>query len=570
MDKTLKLAESLIPDAIETITRFVGFGAVSGDPDRANRVVDLAHAVADHLRELPGSPEVRVHDLQDGKQHREGPPFPCVTAEWRQGDDLPTVLIYGHGDVQPAKESEWHSPPFKAEVRKDEQGESRLYGRGTADDIGGWYSHVVAIKAWLGIRHELPVNVRLFIEFEEEIGSRNLMAYVGRLGSFFDVDAMVLTDCENPSVTTPGFTTSLRGLATANLCCETTDDGPMDASVALCFAVSRLLDDDGRPIFARVEDIPEADRRDLAEVDLPGDLPVRGRSNAEWAWRQPALTIAALSFGDAKAQIGNNIRASVRMRLSLPADMKDGVKEVLGQPSSILGVRYSILPVEQSILEVTRTELDVVCETGRQAAGHSGLYGSIWADPSCFLMKRISRLGALGERIREISITQADLPALDIASAGPRTACARLSVRVAPGGTADAVLQEVDENIRATSRPEVAEELQRIDAGHGGSWSYNPPNCMGLRAADRAYEAVWGKRPVRVGIGGSIPFVASLGQRFGATTPMILNGVLDPASALHAPNESLHLEVFRKAVLTNVYLLAEFGRIPKGKFLKKY
>ena len=390
---------------------------------------------------------------------------------------------------------------------------------------------MVAIKAWLGIRHELPVNVRLFIEFEEEIGSRNLMAYVGRLGGFFDVDAMVLTDCENPSVTTPGFTTSLRGLATANLCCKTTDDGPTDASVPLCAAVSRLLDDDGRPVFARVEDIPDADRRDLAEVDLPGDLPARGRSNAEWAWRQPALTIAALSFGDVKVQFGNNIRASVRMRLSLPADMEDDVKEVLGQPSSILGVRYSILPVEQSILEATRMELDVVCDTGRQAAGHSGLYGSIWADPSCLLMKRISRLGALGERIREISITQADLPALDIASAGPRTACARLSVRVAPGGTADAVLQEVDEHIRAMSSPEVTEELQRIDAGHGGSWFYDPPNCMGLQAADRAYEAVWGKRPVRVGIGGSIPFVALLGQRFGATTPMILNGVLDPASA---------------------------------------
>ena len=107
----------------------------------------------------------------------------------------------------------------------------------------------------------------------------------------------------------------------------------------------------------------------------------------------------------------------------------------------------------------------------------------------------------------------------------------------------------------------------RNEGANVDAWLYDIPECVAFEAVDRAYEAVWGKRPERIGVGGSIAFVKQFGDRFGSSTPLILNGVLDPEAALHAPNESLHLGVFRKAIHTNIHLLAELGSLPRGGFL---
>ena len=94
---------------------------------------------------------------------------------------------------------------------------------------------------------------------------------------------------------------------------------------------------------------------------------------------------------------------------------------------------------------------------------------------------------------------------------------------------------------------------------NGESWLYTPKGPA-FAAADRAYEKAWGHKLVQVGIGGSIPFVALFGRRFG-DLPLILNGVMDPETVAHGPNESLHLGVFKKAVSANVYLLEELGAL---------
>ena len=454
-------------------------------------------------------------------------------------------------------------------MRKDRHGEKRLYGRGTSDDIGGWYSHVAAIRAWLSCCSKLPVNVRLFIEFEEEIGSPNLAAHVDQLDDFFNVDAMILTDCDNPSTTTPAFTTSLRGIAEADLCCWTTaGDYKIDPSVAMCLGVSQLLhSDDGRPTFALVDDIPKSRRIEMEDTDVDSDLPKRRCSNAEWAWRQPAITILGTSLAStSNAEASNSIQAEVSLRLSPGSnadDIRNRVEEIIKKPSPVPGVEFSAR-------RISKTEVDFICKTSRETAGHSGIYGSVWSDPSCLALQRISLLADLD---KAISIKETSLPSITAESL-PRDpdslfAYARLSIRVPPGSTADAVLDEVEKIVKATPLPGIKVELQRVMAGDGGAWLYEPPQCVAFDAADRAYKAVWGKRPVRIGIGGSIPFVKPFGERFGKRTPLILNGVLDPTSALHAPNESLHLGLFRKAVHTNIRLLEEFGRIPKGRFLTK-
>ena len=82
------------------------------------------------------------------------------------------------------------------------------------------------------------------------------------------------------------------------------------------------------------------------------------------------------------------------------------------------------------------------------------------------------------------------------------------------------------------------------------------------RRPNRAYEKAWGKKLLQIGVGGTIPFVALFGRRY-SKLPLILNGVMDPETTAHGPNESLHLGVFEKAILANVYLYDELSRVPR-------
>ena len=173
--------------------------------------------------------------------------LPSVAAEWMHaGPDRPTILVYGHLDLQPVKGEPWVTPPHEA-IRKGD----RLYARGSADDMGGWVSHLAAIQAWFQETGELPCNLKLFIEGEEEIGSPNLERFMDAYPDAFSSDVMVLTDCENPSTDIPGLTVSLRGLLEMELSVEALDaDGHSglwggmvpDVSIALIQLIGRLVD----------------------------------------------------------------------------------------------------------------------------------------------------------------------------------------------------------------------------------------------------------------------------------------------------------------------------------------
>ena len=135
-----------------------------------------------------------------------------------------------------------------------------------------------------------------------------------------------------------------------------------------------------------------------------------------------------------------------------------------------------------------------------------------------------------------------------------KSAKATLSFRIAPGQTRAELLPliqaELSRDVPGGCRVSIAER-----AGGSMSWDYAPQG-EAFAAADRAYEKAWGRKLLPIGVGGSIPFVALFGRRYG-TLPLILNGVMDPQTTAHGPNESLHLGVFQKAILANVYLLDE-------------
>jgi len=141
-------------------------------------------------------------------------------------------------------------------------------------------------------------------------------------------------------------------------------------------------------------------------------------------------------------------------------------------------------------------------------------------------------------------------------------ASAILSVRLAPGQTCEEMTHALEEAL--LPNPPGGVKVSVNPAGWSGEgWLYTPKGPA-FEAADRAYLKSWGSPLVQVGVGGSIPFVALFGRRYG-DLPLILNGVMDPLTTAHGPNESMHLGIFRKAILANIYLLDELAKLTKAE-----
>lgn len=455
VDEVAAHARQQLPRTLERLSSYLGYAAISRDPAHHGDVDALAERVAADLT-AAGLDGARVLRL-DGA-------LPLVVAErLRAGEGRPTVLIYGHLDLQPVAGEPWDTPPHEATRIGD-----RLYARGSADDMGGWVSHMAAIEAWLAVAGELPCNVKLVVEGEEEIGSPNLERYMDAWPEAFEADAMVLTDCENPSPEIPGLTVSLRGLMEIEVACEAIASdihsglwGGMvpDVSTALVKLLARLVDEDGRLAVGRVE-VPEAWRTQAWDVPLDDDgiraaahlidgvapLPTRGRPPAEWLWRQPSMTV---------------------LSTTLPAP---------GREKNALRARAS----------------------------------------------------------------------------------AKLSLRIAPGQTREELLAAVGGALLRDPPGGVRVTMTEAEAA-AQSWLYEPQGPA-FPAADRAYVRAWGRPLLQIGVGGSIPFVALFGRRFG-DLPLILNGVMDPATGAHGPNESMHLGVFEKTIVANVHLLDELSAV---------
>jgi acetylornithine deacetylase/succinyl-diaminopimelate desuccinylase-like protein len=140
-------------------------------------------------------------------------------------------------------------------------------------------------------------------------------------------------------------------------------------------------------------------------------------------------------------------------------------------------------------------------------------------------------------------------------------ASAILSIRLAPGQTGTEMLAALEAVLLVDPPGGVKVDLTQ-DGWASEGWLYEPKGPA-FDAADRAYERAWGAKLARVGVGGSIPFVALFGNRFG-DLPLILNGVMDPETTAHGPNESMHLGIFEKAIRANIYLFDELGALGKA------
>jgi acetylornithine deacetylase/succinyl-diaminopimelate desuccinylase-like protein len=188
---------------VSDLKEFIRSPSISAQPEHAEDLKRCAAWLAEHLRRI-GMERVTV--VPTGGH-------PIVYAESCHAPRRPTVLIYGHYDVQPADPlDEWRSPPFEPIVRGND-----LYGRGASDDKGQLFAHVKALEAFLQTSGELPVNIKCLFEGEEEIGSPSLPAFLNRYKDKLTADLAVLSDMPIPASNCPAITESMRGALSLEL-----------------------------------------------------------------------------------------------------------------------------------------------------------------------------------------------------------------------------------------------------------------------------------------------------------------------------------------------------------------
>jgi acetylornithine deacetylase/succinyl-diaminopimelate desuccinylase-like protein len=199
----LGYARSRREATFERLIRLLEYPTVSADPRRAGDMRRCAASLAGTLGRI-GLREVRVWP---------GRIAPVVTASWQGRPGRPTVLVYGHYDVQPVEpRSAWATDPFRPTRRGP-----HLYARGASDDKGQLMAHLAAIEAWLATSAKLPINLRLVLDGEEEIGSPTLLEAVARRWPPLAADVAVVSDTWMLAPDAPVLITGLRGVLGARL-----------------------------------------------------------------------------------------------------------------------------------------------------------------------------------------------------------------------------------------------------------------------------------------------------------------------------------------------------------------
>jgi acetylornithine deacetylase/succinyl-diaminopimelate desuccinylase-like protein len=340
VEEAIAHAEGHVSETTERLVDLIRIPSVSAEGFPAEEVRRSAEATAALLREA-GLENVRLFERP--VEH------PYVYGDWLRAEGAPTLLVYGHHDVQPAgREERWVSPPFAPAVR-----DGRLYGRGAVDDKGTFVTHVAAVRAWLATAGRLPLNLKVFIEGEEEIGSPNLEPFLEREGRHLAADFAVLADTGNFDVGHPALTYQLRGVCQVDVevrCLERPVHsgfygGPVPDAVRI---LARLIADlEGRDgslnvpgLYRTVARTPARQLRRMRSLPFdeakfrasatmkPGTRLVGEKGYSVWErlWTRPSLTVIALEAHAIEGS-SNQIIDSARARLSLRTvpDM-DGAK----------------------------------------------------------------------------------------------------------------------------------------------------------------------------------------------------------------------------------------------------
>jgi len=329
MNPVCQYAEQHFSEFVEKLKELVKIPSVSFDGFPPSEVARSAEAVASLLRE-DGLENVEILRIEGA--------HPYVYADWLHAPGKPTLLLYAHHDVQPpGREEKWKSPPFEPVVR-----DGRLFGRGTADDKAGVIVHTSAITSYLKTQGRLPVNVKILVEGEEEIGSGHLEQFLTRYASKLQGDIIVLTDTGNFDTGIPTITTSLRGIVAGELEVKVMDHplhsgswggpGP-DPVLALAKILAELVDNEGKiaipGIYDDVRPMTDAEEQSLRSLGytdeefrrqaelLPGVQVLGGDEPAlKKMSRIPSLAVNGIQAGSRKG-VANIINDSAWCKIGI-------------------------------------------------------------------------------------------------------------------------------------------------------------------------------------------------------------------------------------------------------------
>lgn len=447
---------------IEELIELLKIPSVSADSAYSQDVFNTAEAVKNALQKA-GCEVVEVCQT---------PGYPIVYGERIIDPALPTVLVYGHYDVQPADPVElWHSDPFNPVVKTTEKHpEGAIFARGACDDKGQMYMHVKALE-YMVKTNNLPCNVKFMIEGEEEVGSESLAWFVKQNHEKLKNDIILISDTGMIANDIPSITTGLRGISYVEV--EVTGpnrdlhSGLYGGAVAnpiniLAKMIASLHDENKRVtvkgFYDKVEELSTEERSQMAK--------------------------APFSLENYKKALD--------------------IDDVYGEEGFSTNERTSIRPT-----------LDV-----------NGIWG-----------------GYIGEGAKTVIASKA---------------FAKISMRLVPNQDWEEITALFQKHFESLAPAGVR---VKVKPHHGGQGYVTPIESVGYKAAAKAYATTFGKEPIPVRSGGSIPIVALFEKELGSKS--ILMGFGLDSDAIHSPNEHFGIFNFLKGIETIPYFYKYFTEMNK-------
>ena len=448
---------------INELIELLKIPSISADPTYKKDVLNCADAVAKSMKDA-GADNIEICETSG---------YPIVYGDKIIDSNLPTVLVYGHYDVQPADPLElWTSGPFDPVIKKtDIHPEGAIFARGSCDDKGQFYMHIKAFELMINT-NTLPCNIKLMIEGEEEVGSENLGVFVKENKERLQCDAILISDTGIIANDTPSITTGLRGLSYMEV--EVTGpnrdlhSGLYGGAVAnpiniLCEMIAKMKDENNRitipGFYDNVDELSAEEREDIARAPFS----LEGYKKA--------------------------------------LDLSD----IHGEEDYTTMERNGIRPT-----------LDV-----------NGIWG-----------------GYTGEGAKTVI---------------PSKAFAKISMRLVPNQSDAEITDKFTKYFESLAPKSVT---VKVSPHHGGEPYVSPTDIPAYIAASKAMETTYGKKPVPVRSGGSIPIVALFEEELGVKS--ILLGFGLDSDAIHSPNEHYGIFNYLKGIETIPHFFDNYSKLRQG------